>query len=150
NFTIWERRSVGFDFISPDGTPLLARPFVNAISGANGADLVAAPGIFSGVVTGSTGTKLYSGENNLLINLWRDCGFRADAYLGGRYIDLNEYFNMDEFTRILPGGAGTFPNATVNTGDAIVVSDRFTTLTKIYLAQVGGRAEWTRGPLTLS
>src|SRR5262249_54735384 len=70
------------------GSPILARPFFNAVTGAGDAELVAFPGVLAGSVTAQASTSLWGGEVNGRFNLLCDCNSRVDGLVGYRYLHL--------------------------------------------------------------
>jgi hypothetical protein len=130
------------------GMPLLARPFVNALTGLEDAELVANPAIpalpglipLSGMVHVSSSSQLWGAEINGICNITRwGCG-RLDFLHGLRYIRLSEDLRVDE-NLMVPAGAVIPPDVPVLPGTLIGVQDRFNTRTQFYGDQIGLRTE---------
>jgi hypothetical protein len=111
------------------GVPILARPIVNAVTGANEAQLVAFPGVVSGNITVDHSTRLWGVEANLRHQ--RICGPRGhlDLLCGYRHVNLDEYLEIrEQLSAVNPlGGPPT----------GILVSDRFGTQNHFHGAQLG-------------
>lgn len=93
------------------GDPILARPFLNAQTGLNDAQLVAFPDLASGTIDISAKSNLYSGALHYREVFWKDCdsvngcsqycsngqhsstmGFQ----IGPRFVNLRESFGSNE------------------------------------------------------
>jgi len=72
------------------GSPLLARPFVNVLTGANDSLLIAAPGIVTGAVSVASGNRLQSGSFGLRRNWRRTHGYHIDLVAGYRYFRFQD------------------------------------------------------------
>jgi hypothetical protein len=78
------------------GSPVLARPFFDVSSGLPNSELIAFPGLASGIVGVHSTTRLQGPEANLICNLCCSCGdccgpargYRVDLIGGFRYLDL--------------------------------------------------------------
>jgi hypothetical protein len=116
------------------GSPVLARPFFNALTGREDSELVAAPGVLAGSVGVASSSRLQGAEANALCNLCCGCdcgcGYRVDALAGFRYLDLKESISISENLTVLP----TVP---LLGGTNFLVSDRFDTRNQFYGGQVG-------------
>ena len=66
------------------GTPIIARPFINADTGANDADLIAFPGLVAGQATSSLTTKALGTEVNFRRMICLCNNRRTDLLLGWR------------------------------------------------------------------
>jgi hypothetical protein len=122
------------------GTPTLARPFFNANTGMEDAEIVAAPGIAAGQVTVNTSSRLQGAQANALCNLCCGCGYRIDLLTGFRYLGLNEGVGVTEDITVLP--TGPLPG-----GTQFHVNDGFATSNRFYGGQVGARGEVDFGRL---
>jgi hypothetical protein len=127
-------RSNGFSATS-FGSPLLARPFVDATTGAETVELVAAPGVLAGTINVSNRSSFWGYEANVRSNLWCGCNCYIDGLVGFRYLGLDESLSVDEnLTVLLPGGGG------------FQVNDRFGVHNNFYGTQVGLAGEYRYGP----
>jgi hypothetical protein len=140
---ILERQGQGQLFTSDvGGSPVLARPFVNAITNENSSLAVSSPGITAGSVAYATSIQFAGGEANVVRNLAHSPECDVQLLAGFRYLDLSEELNVFHNSVLLSGVLGGDPVGTRN-----LVADRFSTRNQLYLGQVGGRVEWTTGPL---
>jgi hypothetical protein len=121
---------------SSDTTPILARPFTNATSGMQDAQLVAFPGSLTGQISArETNNFLGAGL------LWRqvicsDCGDRISALVGYRYLRMTDNLGISQTSSTLPGspiGVATFG-----------ISDQFQTANNFNGADLGltGHVDW--------
>lgn len=132
-----ENKGSGFSATS-FGSPVLTRPFVDATTGAQSVELVAAPGVLAGTVSASTSSQFYGAEVNLRRNLCCGCDWYVDGLLGFRYLGLKESVSIDEnLTVLMPGGGG------------FLVHDRFGTRNNFYGTQLGAYGEYRWGRFSL-
>jgi hypothetical protein len=128
------------------GDPVLARPFVNPLLGAQDAELVAnlaqpdLPDLLplAGRVTVSSRSRLWGAEANGRANLCRGCTYRVDLLGGFRYLSLDEGFTVAEDLRI-PDDAVVFA------GSRLSLFDSFGTRNDFYGGQLGTQAEVIMG-----
>jgi hypothetical protein len=125
------------------GTPLLARPVVNALTGQEAVSFVAFPGALSGGVTVSSRDELWGAEANFLGSLVRAKCFSADMIVGFRYVGLDESLSVSSNTTVLgPAAAVAFNGNLVGLGNTVTIVDHFETRNDFYGGQVGGRVEF--------
>jgi hypothetical protein len=121
---------------SPDGNTILARPFINATTGAPVSQLVAFPGLATGSITGSYRSDNLFGANLDLQEVVLACEhFRVESILGYRYLQFNDRLAMDTSQTALGGGV-------VATGTQVVVSDRISASDTFHGGDFGLRAEY--------
>ena len=145
----------------PASTTVLARPFINAITGLQDSQLLSFPGIFSGSTHITSGSMFQGAQLNGLCNLCccNSCcctgccppcgqaaccyqtGYRVDLIGGFTWLQLNENLVIAENITVLP----TAPSPPFVPGSTIVATDRFETRNNFYGGQIGARAEWWRG-----
>jgi hypothetical protein len=116
------------------GSPVLARPFFNAGTGLEDAELIAFPNLLAGTVNVALTTRLLGAEANLRTNLCKGCCYRVDLLTGFRFLGLDENLTINESLQTLQVPGGGF-----------VVSDRFNTRNRFYGGQVGLDTELRRG-----
>jgi hypothetical protein len=139
--------------VSSPGTPILSRPFFNAVTGQPDAELIAFPGLVSGSVGVDSSFAFEGAEANLRCNLCcrdtpcGDCGpstgWRLDALVGYRYLRLHEDLEIAENLTVTGGGTGLTP------GTRFVVSDGFRTENRFHGGQAGLSGQLRRGGLSL-
>ncbi|MFM2217523.1 MAG: hypothetical protein RL240_1841 [Planctomycetota bacterium] len=137
---------------SSTGTPILARPFYNNITGLQDAELVAFPGLVSGKVRVDATSRLDAAAVRFRHILccstkescspW-DCGpipaqSRIDATLGWRFMQLDESLSVTEdLTSLSPNNPGSF-----------LIEDNFRTFNQfngmeLGFQWIGRRGFWT-------
>jgi hypothetical protein len=146
-------RSHGFSVTSL-GSPLLFRPFTDALTGVSTVELVAAPGVLGGTVAASTTSSFNSGEANVRANLWCGCNGYIDGILGFRYLGLTESLSVSEnLTVLIPPGTAILVGgalATVPGGSSFALVDRFGTQNRFYGTQVGFAGEYRLGSWSIA
>jgi hypothetical protein len=117
-----------------DGTAILARPFVNALTGLPDSQLISFPGVVAGAVVADAKSDFIGGGAFLTCNLCcGPCG-RADLLVGYRYLNLRDELTVREDLTTLPGG-------TLAPGTRFVIVDRFRTDNDFHGVPVGFSAE---------
>jgi hypothetical protein len=151
-------RSVGFAGASSGalGSPLIARPFFDVLTGTQNAQLVAFPalagatnilagtgtGLASGNIQASMYSRLQGGDINAFCCICSGCDYWAQALVGFRYMQLNEGIGVTESSVVnsaLPAGSPFFGGSTIS------ISDQFDTRNNFYGGQVGLRGELRTG-----
>jgi hypothetical protein len=122
------------------GSPVVARPFFNALAGREDSELVASPGVLGGVVGVASSSRLQGFEANALCKLCCGCTYRLDALAGFRYLDLRESLGITENLTVPP----TVP---LLGGTNFLLNDRFDVQNRFYGGQVGVRGEVWYGRL---
>ena len=119
------------------GSPVIARPFFNTVTGKEDSELVAFPGVLAGHISVDPSIRLQGFEANALCNLCSSCNYRIGALAGFRYVDLDEGLGVTENLAVLP-------SAPLIGGSGFVVHDGFSTHNQFYGGQLGLRGEmWT-------
>jgi hypothetical protein len=118
--------------------PTVARPVINAITGAETAELVSAAGVVSGTIQVTEHSRLWGIEENFLCNLCCSCCSRVDFLAGFRYLQLDEGLAIREDLLVNPSVPGIG-------GSTIGVVDQFDTHNRFYGGQIGARAQYWRG-----
>jgi hypothetical protein len=140
------QRNTSSDY-SSGGIPILARPFTNVptslIAPLPGqlSELVAYPGVVSGIVSVRTSSQLYGTELDLRSNLWRGCCWRLDLLGGFRYVGLKESLDITE--NLIEAANG------FNPGGPVMVHDSFQTTNNFYGGQIGLDMGFKRGRWSL-
>jgi hypothetical protein len=138
NYFFIEDRTGHKDF-SSTGSPVLARPFLNAVTGSEDAGLIASPLTGSGRTDIAIRTDLWGAETNLAIgNFAYDKGY-FHWLVGFRYLNLTDDLAMsDQFT-----ASASVP---VFGGSRIEDTDLFRAHNQFYGGQVGAQFgfQWCR------
>ena len=127
---------------SSDGDPVLAQPFINAVSRAPDANLVAAPGIAVGKTAIETRVGLWGVEANLRAGLVSSDWFRLAVLGGFRFLRLEDEVQSGEQFQVAPSVPGFG-------GSSVALQDEFRTLNDFYGGQVGAEAGAHFGPLMI-
>jgi hypothetical protein len=130
-----------------NGNPVLARPFINSLTGQETATLVSAPGAFSGNIQVSSTSQLNGAEINLLHPINQTLVGGVDFLIGARYIDLEESLAISQSSNLLAGGVLGFNGTTVFAPGTVSVSDSINTRNQFTGGQVGLQADLRSGRL---
>jgi len=125
---------------SSTGSPFLARPFTNALTGAQDIEAVATPNGLSGAFSSVNTSQLWGGQANLRSNLCCGCNWFIDGLAGFRYLGLHDSLRAQENLAVI---SSQNPNLPV--GSTFVVTDRFSTQNNFYGGQIGGIGEYRIG-----
>ena len=87
-----------------NGNPVLARPFLDANTGQEAAELVAYPGLVAGRISYDSTTLLWGVDANLR-HRW-SCGPRywLDCFVGYRHLNLADTIDINEAITVIDGG----------------------------------------------
>jgi hypothetical protein len=132
-FTLFQKTD-SFAASSP-GSPVLARPFFNVLTGNQDAELVAFPGVLAGGVEVTEISRLFGADLNLRASLLSGCCYNVDILSGIRFIGLDNNLTITENLTTLN-----------NPGGGFIVQDRFGTQNRFYGGQIGFDSElrWRR------
>jgi hypothetical protein len=124
------------------GSPILARPFTNALTGDEDAALVAFPGVVTGSMdVSATSRNLFGGHLAVSEQILERGGFRLDSLLGYRFLRYDERLLIQD-TR--------FPlEAAFTPGTRIFTRDDFGTQNEFHGGEIGLRAEYCGSPWSL-
>jgi len=129
---------------SSNGSPLLARPFFNVLSGQQDANLIAAPDIVIGSVNVNSSRQIYGAEVNFREALFADCCRRIDVVAGYRF------FHIEEGLQVATDSTSIDPNnPTVEVGTNFSITDAFNTRNNFHGGQLGLNLKQTEGRWTL-
>ncbi len=125
-----------------NGSPILARPFIDANTDQRTAHLIAFPGDALGSSAGSvrvsdTANRLYGFNVDLRENVIATPVFRLDCLLGYRFLNYAERLDIVERVQATGGPAGA--------GTTVQSSDRFATRNVFNGIDIGLRADWCYG-----
>jgi Putative beta barrel porin-7 (BBP7) len=128
------------------GSPILARPFFDAVAGKPSSELVALPGLVSGSVTAAESSSGLIGADALFrCPVCCGCCYRLDAVAGFRYLRISDTLGIEEnLVSTDATGASVVP-----LGTTIMVTDRFETSNDFYALDLGLRGQVQRGPWVL-
>ncbi len=118
-----------------NGNQIIARPFVNAVTGIDDAILVAYPGLQRGAVDVQSESWVIGGGVHAVLNGWHTASGYLDGLVGYRYFGLFDEVSIKEFTQAL---AAAPPLAA---GERLEALDRFRTFNHFHGGVLGLRAE---------
>jgi hypothetical protein len=114
--------------LGSNGSPILARPFIDATTGKEAAERIAFPGDVTGsVLVTDANTGLIGGDLLFRGNLCCGCGWRLDALGGWRTLRLVDRLTISEqLTSVNPSSPNFIvPGTTVDVGDAFGTKNEF-------------------------
>ncbi|WP_254507405.1 BBP7 family outer membrane beta-barrel protein [Anatilimnocola floriformis] len=105
--------------VNSNQLPVIARPFFNAETGLNDAELVAYPGLLTGNLSINAESFFSTGDLAVRWNVGRDNNRRVDLMAGYRFAYLRDKINIREKLTSISQQSGVVP------GTTIVVHDDF-------------------------
>jgi hypothetical protein len=127
-------RAVGTNVASP-GSPILAQPFYNVLTGSYDSSLATFPGLIEGSISVRSSSFLQGAEVNGTAILWQRDQNRIALLAGLRWLDLHEDLQIT-------GYSTGVADAPMFAGSVFAVQDRFVTWSDFYGAQIGLSTEW--------
>src|SRR5207237_9714673 len=85
-FATEQRSSVMAAASDAGGSPAILRPFIDALTMAPGALLVASPGLFAGSIVADADARLVGGEAGTAWNVFQSDSYTVNLLTGYRYI----------------------------------------------------------------
>lgn len=142
---VLERRDFSFGGTSTvTGTPLLARPFINPITGTESSLLISSPGQFTGDIFISSQSQLFGAEASIVGNFYKPSWGNVGWLAGFRFMELDENLLISQDATVLPGGSLSFAGSPALPGDTVSILDQFSATNQFYGGQVGVRGDWHR------
>jgi hypothetical protein len=142
-FFILGRSSTDFS-LSSSGNPILADPFIDAVSGLQNVRLVAFPGLDSGSVSISDTSQLFGAGAVYRRELCKTCVFGAvSGLIGYRFMRLHDGLSING-TSVAVGGGG------IPAGAAIATTDQFDTVNNFHGLDLGLTGDVANGPWRLT
>jgi hypothetical protein len=138
DFLFLQNSTNGFAAAS-NGTQIIARPFVNSLTGLQDSELVSVPGALGGSLSVHTENKIIGGGVNGIKNVCGNACARLDFLLGFRYLNVSDEVHIRENLQALPG------QVLVPAGTQFQISDRFATSNNFYGGLIGLSGEKQRG-----
>lgn len=117
------------------GDPVLARPYINAVTGAVAVTRISLPGIAAGSVTLGASTFLTGADANVTARILPSERWRLTALAGFRFLSLEDDLSITERFRFA--------------GSTVFLQDAFRTANRFYGGQLGLAAETRLGRFTL-
>ena len=135
-----EQASIGFNANSA-GTPILARPFVDAITNLQSATLIAFPGLLSGAVSASETSRLFGAGALYRREIGSGAG-RFSLLAGYRFLHASDRLEIASTSTTLTGGV-------IPPGTIVAPSDSFHASSHFHGLDLGITGEYMRGPWML-
>jgi Putative beta barrel porin-7 (BBP7) len=137
---VLDRRSDPFAAGSPDGSAIVSRPFLDAATGRQNAELVSFPGVLAGAVfvADAESDKFWAFDALCRKNCCRDCTGYIDLLAGYRYLQFGDHVRVFEQLQ---------PLATP--GSRFNLVDEFNAANRFHGAVVGLAAGYTYGMVTV-
>lgn len=136
-----EQVSTGFS-ASSAGTPILARPFLDATTNLQNSQLIAFPGLLSGSVTANETSRLYGAgalyrqEIGSSPASWS--GTRFSALAGYRFLHASDRLDISGVSAVAPGGQ-------LPPGTTFAANDSFHSQSNFYGLDLGVIGEFSSG-----
>jgi hypothetical protein len=127
---------------SSTGDPILARPFVNALTKAPASQLAAFPDVVAGSIGIGHTNSVDGFDVALRGNMCCAMNWRLDALLGYRYLRIEDGLAISENLAVGPLGPGSLG---VPAGTNLIVVDRFQTTNIFHGLQTGIAGEYRLG-----
>jgi hypothetical protein len=145
-FALEQQAVTFFGQSDPNGVPVIARPFVDATTGAQSVFTVSFPNFASGSALFYTSTRSWGAEGSGVLNLYRSspedyAQFSVDGLIGFRFFELSETMHITSASTLLGNSTSPFAGLTVTAPATIVVNDHFETINRFYGGQFGLRTE---------
>jgi hypothetical protein len=140
DFFMLENKATNFSAFS-NGSQILARPFVDATTGAQSSELIAFPGLLAGGVVSTVASEGLIGTGGWLREaLLCGCCYRVDLLAGYRYLRFADRLGLSENPTSLSANNPFF----VPVGSTLVLTDRFDTKNEFNGFDVGLTGEVRR------
>jgi hypothetical protein len=124
------------------GTPVLARPVINAITGRETVELVSAPGVAAGSIGVRSFSNLYGWDLSLIGHVYDRASVSVDVLGGFRYLHVDEHLDVQQNTVLLAGGSSGLAGMGVLPPASVAIFDHFGTLNQFYGGHLGARVEY--------
>lgn len=126
-----------------NGSPVIARPFLNVVAGREAAFLNSLPANLAGTLSIENKIELIGGELNVRWHGYFRERVRADALVGFRYLRLAERMQIrEQISSIGVNNLLVFQTNPVNAPNFLVDEDIFRTVNQFFGPQIGVRAAW--------
>jgi Putative beta barrel porin-7 (BBP7) len=121
------------------GSPIIARPFFNALTGLPDAQIIAFPGVSAGSAHAAVDNTVWGGAIDALCNLCCGCKVRVDARVGYAFLRLTDTVTVLEDLTATGSSTG------VPAGTRFQIADRFRTWNAFDGLKIGLSGEFWAG-----
>lgn len=137
-----------------DGAPVIARPFINALTGQEDAQIITSPqdalgGRYLGGIDVFDDSRTWGAELNLTSRLGPLGGGVWDVLGGFRYLGQKDEFRFSQSSTVLTPGTVGFLGTPAPAPDIVSVRDYTETHNNFYGGQVGAHGTYTLGRWSL-
>ncbi len=137
-----------------DGAPVIARPYINALTGLEEASIITSPmdglgGRYLGGIDIFADSRTWGGEANLRSLLFQGKRLRWELLGGFRYLGQKDQLRFSQSSTVLIPGSVGFDGAAAPAPNIISMRDYFETHNHFYGGQVGLNCQCRRGRLCL-
>jgi hypothetical protein len=123
-------------------SPLLARPFVDAVTGQESSFVVALPDQYRGHFETVSRVTMWGLDANARSLLACVGGWQIDGLAGFRYLDFSEDLRMIAVESVFGNASIPFPGGNTFAPNQEAQEDLFFARTRFYGPQIGFRAKW--------
>jgi hypothetical protein len=136
------------------GAPVIARPFLNTLTGLSDAQIITTPAdALGGRYFGGIGifgdSRTWGGEANLLLNVICAAQSRWELVGGFRYLGQKDQLRSDQSSTVLAPGTVGFAGQPAPVPDIVSLRDYLETTNNFYGGQLGIQGRMVTGPFTL-
>lgn len=124
------------------GNPLLALPYVNALTAAPDAFVIASPSTRNGGIAVSTDSRLWGADANLAHTFVWVPSFRLVGLFGFRYLNLSEGLSLQTRTMAIDNNVESFVGQSFAPPAYELTADRIHARSQFFGGQVGVRGEY--------
>jgi hypothetical protein len=126
------------------GSPIFARPIINAATGEERSFLTSTPGALAGATSVESRTDLWSIDLNARRHAYWYEHVHAEGLLGFRTTSLRENIRITDNLKDLNGSYLTFNGVPLNAGDRLYEQDHFRVINQFYGFQLGSGLTFER------
>lgn len=133
------------------GSPVITRPYIDALRGTNLTQVVSVPGFVAGAFGFRADSRLIGAEAGLLRNLYECSNYTVNMLVGYRYLDLDENLELTQVSSSIQGTPftyGALPGQPGRTAASILIQDRFHTRNSFFGGTIGFDSEYRIGRLS--
>jgi hypothetical protein len=121
-------------------SPIVGRPFIDALTGRESAAIVAAPGFQAGEFRAAQTARAQGAEVNLVADIFAGSRWQIDGIAGYRFVNVHEGLNLTQLGMMIPTLNGRAPTFFAR-------ADDFDCDNRFHGGQLGLRGDYRRGPI---
>ncbi|MFN4259070.1 MAG: BBP7 family outer membrane beta-barrel protein [Gemmataceae bacterium] len=145
-FILEQVSSMGHFGSDAAGSPIIARPVINALTGRESALSVSFPGQFSGNILADAKVDMWGADANVIFNPFPGSVANIGFLVGVRYLKLRDELSYVQHTNVLGAGLAAFQGFPIGPPSQLRIADYFMTENRFEGVQGGLRLghEWQR------